>query len=372
VATATEADARYMAAAYALARRGLGRVWPNPAVGCIVLDAEGRVAGRGWTRPGGRPHAETEALAAAGSRARGGTAYVTLEPCSHHGETPPCADALVRAGIRRVVAPLPDPDPRVMGAGFQRLRQAGIEVVEGVGRHEAEAINEGFFRRVRSGRPFVALKTATTLDGRIATMAGESQWITGEAARARGHLLRAQFDAIMIGVGTAAADNPTLSCRLPGLSDRSPVRIVVDGRRRLPLTANLVATANKQPTWLVTLAGNHDARLQAFRGAGVKIVEVPADATGQPDLKIAMTRLAERGLTRLLIEGGGHLTATLLRDRLIDRIYWFRAASVMGGDGIPVAVPFGVDRLAAMAFFERDGVLALGSDLLEIYTCRKG
>lgn len=361
-----------MAAACALARRGLGRVWPNPAVGCIILDVEGRVAGRGWTRPSGRPHAETEALAAAGPRARGGTAYVTLEPCSHHGETPPCADALVKAGIRRVVAPLPDPDPRVMGAGFQRLRAAGIEVVEGVGRREAEAINEGFFRRVRSGRPFVALKTATTLDGRIATVAGESQWITGESARARGHLLRAQFDAIMIGVGTAGADNPTLNCRLPGLENRSPVRIVVDGRRRLPLTSKLVATASKQPTWLVTLDGNDDARLRAFRGAGVEIVEVAADATGQPDLKITMTALAERGLTRVLVEGGSHLTAALLRDRLIDRIYWFRAAGIMGGDGMPAAAPFGVDRLAAMARFDRDEIVAVGPDLLEIYTCRKG
>jgi diaminohydroxyphosphoribosylaminopyrimidine deaminase/5-amino-6-(5-phosphoribosylamino)uracil reductase len=259
-----------------------------------------------------------------------------------------------------------------MGAGFQRLRNAGIEVVEGVGRREAEAINEGFFRRVRSGRPFVALKTATTLDGRIATVAGESQWITGESARARGHLLRAQYDAIMVGIGTAAADNPMLTCRLPGLADRSPVRIVVDGRRRLPLTSKLVATASKQPMWLVTLEGNHDARLQAFRGAGVEIVTVAADPTGQPDLKVAMTRLAERGLTRVLVEGGAHLTAALLRDRLIDRIYWFRAASVLGGDGMPFAAPFGVDRLAAMALFERDEVIAVGPDQLEIYTCRKG
>jgi len=361
-----------MAAACALARRGLGRVWPNPAVGCVVLDAAGRVAGRGWTRPGGRPHAETEALLAAGPRARGGTAYVTLEPCSHHGATPPCADALIAAGIKRVVAPLPDPDPRVMGAGFRRLRQAGIEVVEGVGRRDAEAINEGFFRRVRSGRPFVALKTATTLDGRIATVGGESQWITGEAARARGHLLRAQFDAIMIGVGTAAADNPTLTCRLPGFESRSPVRIVVDGRRRLPLTAKLVATARQQPTWLVTLEGSHDARWQAFRGAGVEIVETSPDRIGQPDLKIAMARLAERGLTRIMVEGGGHLTAALLRDRLIDRIYWFRAAGIMGGDGLAMAAPFGVDRLSAMARFERDDVMAVGPDLLETYSCRKG
>lgn len=361
-----------MAAARALARRGLGWVWPNPAVGCVILDAEGRVAGRGWTRPGGRPHAETEALRAAGSRAHGGTAYVTLEPCSHHGETPPCTDALIKAGIRRVVAPMMDPDPRVQGTGFRRLREAGVEVIEDLGRKEAEAINEGFFLRVRARRPLVALKTATTLDGRIATGTGESQWITGEAARKRGHLLRSQFDAIMIGIGTAAADNPMLTCRLPGLENRSPVRIVVDGRRRLPLTAKLVMTAKRYPTWLVTLQGNRNARFEAFRSAGVEMIEAPPDQNGQPDLKIVMTRLAEQGLTRVLVEGGSHLSAALFRDDLVDRIYWFRAAGVIGGDGLPVAASFGVGHLNEMVRFTCAEVMALGPDQLEIYSRRTG
>ena len=361
-----------MAAARALARRGLGWVWPNPAVGCVILDADGRVAGRGWTRPGGRPHAETEALRVAGERARGGTAYVTLEPCSHHGETPPCADALVKAGIKRVVAPMMDPDPRVQGAGFRRLREAGVDVIDDLGRSEAEAINEGFFLRVRANRPLVALKTATTLDGRIATSTGESQWITGEAARKRGHLMRAQFDAIMVGIGTAAADNPMLTCRLPGLENRSPVRIFVDGRRRLPLTAKLVTTANRYSTWMVTLQGHHDARFEAFRSAGVEMVEAPPDQAGQPDLKVVMTRLAERGLTRVLVEGGSNLSAALLRDDLIDRIYWFRAPGVIGGDGLPVAAPFGVGHLDTMVKFARDEVMMLGPDHLEIYSRRVG
>jgi diaminohydroxyphosphoribosylaminopyrimidine deaminase/5-amino-6-(5-phosphoribosylamino)uracil reductase len=277
---------------------------------------------------------------------------------------------LVTAGIRRVVSPISDPDPRVLGAGFRRLRAAGIEVVEGVGRAEAEAINEGFFRRIRDGRPLIALKTATTLDGRIATGRGESQWITGELARARGHLLRSQYDAIMVGVGTAAVDNPSLTCRLPGLESRSPVRIVVDGRRRLSLTANMVASASKHPTWMVTLAGDRDARYTAFANAGVSMIEVQPDDTGQPDLRTAMRALAERGLTRVLVEGGGRLTAALLRDRLIDRIYWFRAPSVMGGDGLPVAMPFGVDRLDGMARFARESVMALGADILETYVAR--
>jgi diaminohydroxyphosphoribosylaminopyrimidine deaminase/5-amino-6-(5-phosphoribosylamino)uracil reductase len=361
-----------MAAACALARRGLGRVWPNPAVGCVILDASGRVVGRGWTRPGGRPHAETEALNMAGAQAKGGTAYVTLEPCSHHGETPPCADALINAGIRRVVSSMSDPDPRVHGTGFKRLREAGIEVVEGVGLKEAEAINEGFFRKIRTGRPLVVLKAATTLDGRIATGSGESQWITGEVARARSHLLRSQFDAIMVGIGTAAADNPTLTCRLPGLTNRSPVRIVVDGRRRLSLTSNLVVSARRQPTWLVSLAGGHDARYEAFVSAGVEIIEASPDKSGQPDLATVMKKLAERGLSRILVEGGSRLSAALLRDDLVDRIYWFRAPGIIGGDGLPVAAPFGVSKLDAMARFVRDDASSLGIDLLETYSRRIG
>lgn len=368
VATATDSDARHMATACALARRGLGRVWPNPSVGCVIVGASGRVVARGWTRPGGRPHAETEALRAAGSKARGATVYVSLEPCSHHGETPPCADALIAAGVARVVVTMPDPDPRVSGRGIARLRGAGIEVVEGVGRKAAEAINGGFFLKIREGRPLIAVKIATTLDGRIATAAGESQWITAEAARARSHLLRAQFDAIMVGVGTAATDNPALTCRLPGLQNRSPVRVVMDGRRRLPLTTNLVATARRHPTWLVTLEGEHDARFKAFQEAGVEMVEVVADRTGQPDFRIAMHKLAERGLTRVLVEGGGHLIAALLRDRLVDHIYWFRSPGIMGGDGIAAAAPFGVDRLAHMPYFERVETVPLGPDSLETYS----
>ncbi|MCK5275514.1 MAG: bifunctional diaminohydroxyphosphoribosylaminopyrimidine deaminase/5-amino-6-(5-phosphoribosylamino)uracil reductase RibD, partial [Alphaproteobacteria bacterium] len=219
-----------MRAALALAGRGLGRVWPNPAVGCVLVDRDGRVTGRGWTQPGGRPHAETEALARAGGAAKGATAYVTLEPCVHHGQTPPCADALIEAGVARVIAATEDPDPRVKGGGLGRLRDAGIAVEAGLLREEAELLNAGYLMRQREGRPVVTLKLATTLDGRIATHAGESRWITGEAARARGHMMRARHDAIMVGIGTALADNPTLTCRLPGLEDRSPVRIVVDAR----------------------------------------------------------------------------------------------------------------------------------------------
>ncbi|HEX5079092.1 MAG TPA: bifunctional diaminohydroxyphosphoribosylaminopyrimidine deaminase/5-amino-6-(5-phosphoribosylamino)uracil reductase RibD, partial [Geminicoccaceae bacterium] len=225
-------DRHFMAVALRLAARGLGSVWPNPAVGCVLVHGE-RIVGRGWTQPGGRPHGEVEALRRAGAAALGATAYVSLEPCAHYGRTPPCTMALLQAGVRRVVAATLDPDPRVDGRGIEQLRQAGVEVALGVGRAAAEALNAGFILRVRAGRPLVTLKLATSLDGRIATRRGDSRWITGEPARARAHLLRARHDAIMIGSGTALADDPSLTCRLPGLEERSPARVVLDRRLRL-------------------------------------------------------------------------------------------------------------------------------------------
>lgn len=234
----------HMGAALALARRGLGRVWPNPAVGCVIVK-DGHVVGRGFTQSGGRPHAEPVALAMAGDAAQGADVYVSLEPCSHFGKTPPCADTLITAGVARVIAAAVDPDPRVSGRGLARLRDAGVDVVEGVRRDEAEALNAGFFSRVRTGRPLVTLKCATTLDGRIALSNGESKWITGPEARRRGHLLRCDHDAILIGSGTALADDPALTCRLPGLEGCSPVRVVMDGSLRLPVTSALVRSARQ-------------------------------------------------------------------------------------------------------------------------------
>lgn len=367
-------DASHMAAALALARRGLGRVWPNPAVGCVLVrpgpsgaEADGQVVGRGWTQPGGRPHAETEAIARAGEAARGATAYVSLEPCAHHGGTPPCADALIAAGIGRAVVAIEDPDPRVSGGGIARLRQAGIPVAVGAEAAEAAEINAGFLTRLREGRPLVTLKLATTLDGRIATHARESRWITGEAARQRAHLLRASHDAILVGTGTALSDNPHLTCRLPGLEGRSPVRIVLDRRLRLALTSHLVMTARLTPTWLVTLAGGDGARRRAFVEAGVELLEVPADETGGLSLPEMFGELARRGLTRVLVEGGSHVAAELLRARLVDRIAWFRSASLIGGDGLPAAQAFGVDRLVEAPRFVPSGRIRLGDDVLETY-----
>jgi diaminohydroxyphosphoribosylaminopyrimidine deaminase/5-amino-6-(5-phosphoribosylamino)uracil reductase len=360
-------DIRHMMAALALARRGLGRVSPNPAVGCVVLDSDGAVAGRGWTRPGGRPHGETEALRRAGDAARGGTAYVSLEPCAHHGETPPCADALIEAGIARAVIATEDPDPRVSGAGIARLEKAGIEVRVGVGRRDAERLNAGFMKRVTEGRPLVTLKCATTLDGRIATHTGESQWITGEVARSWGHGLRACHDAVLTGASTVRADDPELTCRLQGMGTFSPLRVVLDSRLTTPLTSKLVVTAEDHPTWIMTLAGADHDRKSAFVDCGVEVIEVSAGDGGRPDVGAALGILAERGVTRVLAEGGGGVAAALLGAGAVDRIAWFRAPTIIGGDGVPVAEAFGVDGLGQMAAFERRHSFSAGRDCLEIY-----
>ena len=360
------ADLGHMRAALALARRGLGQVAPNPAVGCVLVK-EGRVVGRGWTQPGGRPHAETEALRHAGSAAKGATAYVTLEPCAHHGRTPPCSDALIEAGIARCVVALEDPDPRVDGRGHAKLREAGIAVTSGLLEAEAAEINAGFLMRVSAGRPLVTLKLATTLDGRIATRTGESRWITGEAARMRGHMLRVTHDAVMVGGGTALLDDPRLDVRLPGLEDRNPLRVVLDSRLRLPLTHDLVVRAREQQSLLVTREDADADRLEAYRQAGVEVAQVTPDEAGRVALNEVLKALGERGLTRLLVEGGGELAAALLREDLVDRLVCFRAPSLIGGDGVPVAAGFGLSQLSQAPRFALMSSEAIGTDRLESY-----
>jgi diaminohydroxyphosphoribosylaminopyrimidine deaminase/5-amino-6-(5-phosphoribosylamino)uracil reductase len=369
----TSLDNYFMGIALNLARRGVGNVAPNPAVGCVIASADStpRILGRGWTQPGGRPHAETEALHRAGTAARGAVAYVTLEPCAHHGQTPPCAQALIDAGVSRVVAAMQDPDPRVAGKGFALLREAGITVQTGVCAEQAELLNAGFLSRCRHDRPVVTLKVATTLDGRIATHSGESRWITGASARARTHLLRATHDAIMVGSNTALVDDPELTCRLAGLEARSPLRVIADGRMRLPLTSKFVRGAATQPSLMFIRNDADRLRAGAYRDAGIDVVRLPAGNDGhmQPD---AMLRaLGERGINSVLVEGGAVLAATLIGADLVDRLVWFRAAKLIGGDGIAAIAPLGLDHLADSPVFLRESVAQFGEDLLETYRRRQ-
>lgn len=338
-------DAAHMRAALALARRHLGRVWPNPSVGCIVVK-DGLVVGRGVTAPGGRPHGEPQALAQAGDAARGATVYVSLEPCNHHGKTPPCSEALIDAGVARIVVACEDPDPRVSGGGIRRLREASIQVDVGLCAEEAQAVNAGFITRILKGRPGVTLKLATSLDARVATSTGHSQWITGPDSRARGHLLRANHDAILVGIGTALADDPELTCRLPGLEGCSPVRVVLDSHLRLPPTSKLAqGAANVAPTWVVTLTSADAARAEALSALGVQILRVDPDDTGRLSIQAALTALAGQGITRLLVEGGPTVATGFLKAGLVDQIEWFRAPMLIGGDGLPAVGALGVDTL---------------------------
>lgn len=352
-------DAEHMRAALALGARGLGDTWPNPSVGCVIV-RDGRVIARARTAPGGRPHAEPQALAAAGLT-HGATVYVSLEPCCHHGQTAPCTDALIAAGVARVVIATRDPDPRVAGDGAARLRTAGIAVTEGVLEAAALEQHAGFFSRIRRGRPLVTLKLASTLDGRIATGSGESRWITAEPARRAAHAIRGQNDAIMVGVGTVLADDPDLTCRIPGYRRQPIVRVVVDSHLRTSLRTRLASTAHEIPTWIVARDGADPARREALGELGVELIDVAGGEVGVVILA-ALEALAARGITRLLVEGGARLAASLLRGGLVDRLVWFHAPSVMGGDGWSAVQSFGIAQLADMPHFMRYAAVPVGSD----------
>lgn len=351
-------DARHMRHALTLAERALGAVAPNPAVGCVIV-RDDLVVGRGWTQRGGRPHAEVVALRQAGANARGATAYVTLEPCAHVGQTPPCANALIEAGISRVVGAVEDPDPRVSGRGFAMLREAGVEVVTDVLRAEAAALNEGFFLRIGRNRPSVTLKLAVSADDKIARAPGGDQWITGEEARRFGHLMRARHDAILVGIETVLADDPELTCRIPGLEDRSPLRIVVDSSLRLPMASRLVQTARDVPVIVFTGSGEGEALLSS----GVEIVRVAPGTQGRPDLGAVLRALATRGITRLLVEGGASVEEVFLGQGFADRLEIFRSPVTVGasGRGAP-AFPLGNYGLT--------GRRSLGADTLESFAVK--
>ncbi|MEM7722745.1 MAG: bifunctional diaminohydroxyphosphoribosylaminopyrimidine deaminase/5-amino-6-(5-phosphoribosylamino)uracil reductase RibD [Pseudomonadota bacterium] len=364
----SEADARWMRLALSLGARGQGRVWPNPAVGCVLVK-DNHVIGRGWTQPGGRPHAEVIALSQAAQAARGATAYVSLEPCAHYGQTPPCAEALVAAGVARVVIALRDPDPRVDGGGMAMLRAAGIEVVEGVCEAEARVAHAGFLNRVTQGRPTLNLKLASSVDGRIATATGESQWITGPQARRQVHAMRARHDAVLIGAGTARADDPSLTVRGLGMAHQ-PARIVVSRRLDLPDNSALMRTARDVPVWLCHGADAPEAAKARWRDAGAEVIAVASGPGGQLDLTQVMQSLGARGLTRVFCEGGGALAAGLLAADLVDDLVVFGAGLVIGAEGTPGVGAMGIAALEEAPRFALRAQQLVGGDVMQVWARR--
>ena len=354
-------DKRFMAMALSLGRRAQGQTWPNPAVGCVIV-AHGRVVGRGWTQPSGRPHAEPVALAQAGDKARGATVYVTLEPCAHHGKTPPCVDALIAAGVARVVAAIEDSDARVSGQGFAALRAAGIEVTTGVLADEAAADHAGFFLRIEQGRPFVTLKLAASLDGRIATGTGESKWITGPKARRAVHAVRARHDAVMVGAGTARADDPMLTVRDLGV-EHQPVRVVISRHLDLPLLSQLARSADEVPLWLGHGPGADPSRMEAWLNVGAKLIRCTVRGVQLDPLDV-LHQLGAAGLTRVFCEGGSALAASLLAADLVDEMIGFNAGLAIGAEGLPAIGALGLDRLANAPRFELTQTTAIGLDVM--------
>jgi len=367
-----------MSLALSLGRRGLGNTWPNPAVGAVVVhfDGEPAIIGRGWTQPGGRPHAEAEALRRAGAAARGATLYVTLEPCSHYGKTPPCAGAIIAAGIARVVSAIEDPNP-VAAHGHILLRAHGIGVDVGVGAAEARRDHAGHIRRVCDHRPHVFLKLAVSADGKAGLAGRRPAAITGETLRARVHLMRAMNDAILTGIGTVFADDPLLTCRLPGMAARSPVRVVLDSGLRLPATSALVGSARETPVWVMAGTDAPAEAEAALAAHGVEVFRVPASPSsargdaaglgGRLDLRAVLRLLASGGITRLMVEGGPIVTASFLAADLVDAAALLRGPAVIGPDGIDALEGMPLAVLTASPQLRPRHIEQVGADTIETF-----
>ncbi len=361
-------DQDFMRAALSLARRGLGNTAPNPTVGCILVK-NGMVVGRGWTQPGGRPHAEAMALEQAGAAASGATAYVTLEPCAHQGVTPPCAEALVAANIKRCVVALEDPDERVAGKGLKILKQAGINIEKNVLKKEAWRTNLGFLKRITEHRPEFTLKLATDRDGHIPPRGaeGEAKWITSSEARRRGHLLRAQHDAVIFGIGTVLDDDPKYTCRLAGCHENSTVRVLLDTRLRIPQDSKLLKSLADAPLWIVCGADANAGRIHDLEIQGVTVISAAHLNDGRPDLVWLAGELAKRGLNRVLVEAGPAIVSGFLQAGLVDAVQWFRADKALGADSVPAFNDVAGKTLGEKLASGPETVLNAGPDHLEIY-----
>jgi diaminohydroxyphosphoribosylaminopyrimidine deaminase/5-amino-6-(5-phosphoribosylamino)uracil reductase len=361
------ADTRFMQLALSLGRRGQGRTWPNPAVGAVVVK-DGVIVGRGWTQPGGRPHAEPEALNRAGDAARGATLYVTLEPCSHVGKSPPCVDAVIAAGIARVVSAIEDPNPEVAGGGHAKLRAAGIAVDVGLNAAEAARDHAGHFRRIRDHRPHVILKLAVSADDKIGAAGHKPVAITGEAARTRVHLLRAQCDAILVGIGTVLADDPMLTCRLPGMEARSPVRVVLDRSLRIPGSSRLVQSARETPLWVMTSDLSEAPAAVKLGAAGAQVIRVAANtAPPRLDLAAVLHALSDKGISRLMVEGGARVASSFVTAGLVDEVWLLRGQQAVGADGVPALDALPLSALTGSPAFKLRASESLQNDTLTIY-----
>lgn len=354
-----------MQLALTLGRRGLGRTWPNPAVGSVVVK-DGVVLGEAWTHEGGRPHAETQALAQAGEAARGATLYVTLEPCSHHGKTPPCADAIVAAGVARVVSAMDDPNPEVAGQGHARIRAAGITLDVGMCADEARRDHAGHIRRITDGRPYVTLKLALSADDKIGAAGRRPFQITGEEVRSRVHMFRAQSDAILVGIGTALADNPQLTCRLPGMETRSPVRVILDRHLRLPPSSYLAKTARQHPLWIFAGPGSEPSSATLLSAEGAEIIRTPVSERGI-DLAAMLQELGRRGVTRLMVEGGARVAASFVQAGLADEVWLYRGPVTIGEDGVAALDGMPLATVTQSPHYRVRASEALGRDTLTIY-----
>lgn len=361
-------DLRYMSLALRLAERGLGKTSPNPMVGAVVV-SKGRIVGQAYHHAAGQPHAEALALKQAGALAKGGTLYVTLEPCSHlNKRTPPCAPVVMRSGVRRVVVAMTDPNPQVSGKGIAQLRRAGVAVTVGVARQEAEMLNRAYVHWMRTGRPYVILKAGMTLDGQIATAGGESKWITGLRARQDAHRLRSRVDAVMVGVGTVVHDDPSLTARRPphltALAVRQPVRIVVDSRIRTPRSAKILKQQHQAKTVIATTAAAPIARRRAFEARGIEVLEVPGGRR-RVSLKGLLGLLGHRGLVSVMVEGGGELNAAMLASNLVNKVRLYVAPTLLGGNQSKGVIGGGGPRRLAQAWKLRQvRMTRLGTDML--------
>jgi diaminohydroxyphosphoribosylaminopyrimidine deaminase/5-amino-6-(5-phosphoribosylamino)uracil reductase len=356
-------DERFMRLALALGRRGLGNAWPNPAVGCVIVK-DGVIVGRGWTQPGGRPHAEVEALQRARRAAKGATLYVTLEPCSHHGKSPPCADAIIKAGVARVVSAIEDPNPEVAGQGHARLRDKGITVDVGLCAGEATRDHAGHMARLQKNRPHVTLKLAVSADGKAGLAGRKPVAITGDEAKDRVYQMRARNDAILVGVGTVLSDNPQLTCRLPGLYERSPVRVVLDARLRVPLSLSVISTVRDTPTWVIASHKASPIAEEILVQKGCKVLRVD-ETQGRLDLDEVLKVLASEGITRLMVEGGPTVAASFAAAGLVDEVVLLRSGKTVGETGIAPLEGMKLEALTGrMTSLGRETV---GADTFEYY-----